>query len=664
MGLLLRPDVYYAESPYGVQLLTHEGPLTFHGGSVGMLLDRLAPYLDGRYELGELTANLSLERREQVEQLVTALRDHGAIREVGAHEPPPMVGGASRREIGYVDYFRDDGVEAFTAYCGTTTLVLGSGQLLAATARAAAHTGLRRLHTVELPAATPVNRLISGVDLVLHVSERPDEELAQSLERHCADAGTSLAQAMVCDDVAWIAPIGTSMVSGRRRHAAMRPDTEPYPDGTVEVPELAAKAVAARLLQGVFRLLTGIDDGSGDTRDTLVRTELSTLRSTTHTVARHPFVTARPPWDTEDTARSRIVALAEAPPLAPDYFSRCAAACADTTLGPIDEPDERDFVQVPLRVCAVSVSDPVGLRRPSAPAPPAVAVGAGLDFATARFRAALRSFALYGSLMVDPRRLVSSDGVPLCGPDDDPRQALARITDSDTPSHVWTRELSGGPARLVDALAVFPALAHCAYLPGQQGGAQPYQGPVGAAAGYDWHDAVETGLLEQCHQQTLAGVMSATAPFPRVDLASAWLDVAGSRYRAMVTAIGAQADIYDVTGPLGVPTVACCWAGEPVAAASGVTFSDALRNVLERALLAHQARVNDQWTYAPIPPVLSERLRGTDSRLVNDEPPVSVADMTTRLYADGLRPLVVPLDHDPEVNAAMPYVVRVVFAND
>ena len=45
-GLLLRPDAYYAETPDGVYVLTHEGESAFSGRGVYHLIDRLAPDLN------------------------------------------------------------------------------------------------------------------------------------------------------------------------------------------------------------------------------------------------------------------------------------------------------------------------------------------------------------------------------------------------------------------------------------------------------------------------------------------------------------------------------------------------------------------------------------------------------------------------------------------
>ena len=73
MGLLLGPGAYYAETTEGAHILSHEGEFALTGRSVYRLLDRLAPALDGRYTLAELTTQLSPDHRSMVRDLVTAL---------------------------------------------------------------------------------------------------------------------------------------------------------------------------------------------------------------------------------------------------------------------------------------------------------------------------------------------------------------------------------------------------------------------------------------------------------------------------------------------------------------------------------------------------------------------------------------------------------------
>jgi hypothetical protein len=90
-----------------------------------------------------------------------------------------------------------------------------------------------------------------------------------------------------------------------------------------------------------------------------------------------------------------------------------------------------------------------------------------------------------------------------------------------------------------------------------------------------------------------------------------------------------------------------------------------LTNTLEELLLHHQAQSNQQSDYAPsAAPGISPGLRGTGEVPVG---PGAAGDATaatviSALVAHGHNPIAVPLDHDREVNAIMPYAVHVVMS--
>lgn len=681
MGLLLRPDVFYAESSYGVQLLGHDGPLALVGPSAWPLLEKVAPYLDGQHSLRDLTGGLPAERRAQVERLISALSEHGAVRELSGSTPPEPATGPFRYEVDYLNYFREEGSEAFTAYRATRVLLVGSGRLLVATEAAAVTSGLDPIRTVADPSFDRLGELIDELvgasgGLVLHASDCPAPERARALEKLCAAAGVSLAQALMADGAAWIAPIGVHWTSGwRRRRARDAPSadavgTDSGTDRADAVSETAATAVAGRLVHGAFHALTGlVEQRSPRRRTALTRLDPDTLASGSHPFRPHPFELPAPSSETAQQFVDRIDALAASAPLEEEEFSRRTALATGADLGLIGEPEERDFVQVPLRVCAVEVSDPVNLlcrSAASAVSTPTV-IAAGPDFATARYRAALRALASYGTLMADPRRMLGADDMPLCGPQDAPDEVLAKLTTSegteDGRPRVRGYRLTDARPVLLDACQVFPALGRATDVQAGQPAAQGDPVPIGAAAGYGWTEAVRTALLAYARTRTLAGIESATEPYPRIDLTDAPLDEIGARYQALLGAAGEDVTVYDVTGPQRVPTVVACRSGEPAGSASGPTMADALRDVLEQALLAYQSEVNGQPAYRPSPPEFPESLRGTRTTAVEAGHPLGIEELAHRLRDRTRHPVVVPLDHDPEVSSMVPTIVRVVFAN-
>jgi hypothetical protein len=734
--LALRPDVYWAETPGGVAMLTHRGPVSFTGPAVHRLIEGLAPYLDGRFTLTELTADLSEQRRVAVQKLIGALLERDVLRELPPHTPAAAGHHPATddhhdpdeyaRESAFVGYFRDDGAGAFEAYRRSPALIVGDGDdLLTAVALASLRSGLARVavagagdrgadltRLAEHARRDPRQRLslhrldekdrgldkadrgeeteeygatvgdlldrddYADVRIVIHVSA--DLRRARALDRLCAGRRIHLAQAIRRGDRVWLGPIGPvpaagpSLTSGWRRLAALRPagvDGEPGPaSGTPAAGGRAVLAVVAnQLVHGVLRSVTGLagqapldtlDGGAaggagraGARRGQMTVIEAATLRGSTHDFVPHPFGA---PAVAATAARflDRVEELDCGAPLDTEAFSRRAARLADDRAGVFGRPAEGELAQLPLRICQIEVSDPVGLLDRRDAAGPAV-TGAGLDFATARLRAALRAFAGYASLMVDPRRLVDGDGRALLGPGDDPDAALDALRSGRLCGHVWGYRLADRRPYPVPATMVFPALR-----------GRPWPPPATAVAAYSWRAAVEAALLVYCGRLTVGEIAGATAAFPRLDLPATGLDDAGRRYMSILTAIGGTTDVYDVTGALGIPTAVCCRDGTPAGCASGRSLAEAAGKALLQAVLGYQMTREAQpggalSAVAELPRRLRD-LHGDTVAPGGEDPPLDLAGIGAALAGLGHHPLVVPLDHDPEVSAVMPYIATVV----
>jgi ribosomal protein S12 methylthiotransferase accessory factor YcaO len=328
------------------------------------------------------------------------------------------------------------------------------------------------------------------------------------------------------------------------------------------------------------------------------------------------------------------------------------AGCLQARLGVLVEVTERDFAQIPLAVAQVRVSDPVLLLEPGVPLP--VVTGAGLSLAEARRAAVLRGLAAYGSLMVDPRRLhVRGDAPSLAG---DPGEDLAALRAGQWSGFVWGHGLADSQPHALAAEAVFPALRRV------RPGDPP---PPGAAAGYDWHEAVRVGLIGQCRRLALAEIDAGRHRFRRIGLDDVALDAHGSRYRSMAKIIGGVLDVYDVTGSAGMPTLAFCRDGITIAYASGFSFGEAVRDGLADVLLSDQAEASGDAAYAPasVPPLPESLcLPGLTAC------PTWSTDVTAtaaRLARLGWKAVAVPLDHDTAVTRGiLPYLVNVVVTRD
>ncbi|WP_433510458.1 YcaO-like family protein [Nonomuraea sp. CA-143628] len=754
MGLLLRPDAFYAPDSAGMYLLTYRGSSHLKGRSVGPLLDLLKPYLDGRHTLAELTEELPPERRAAVESLLTALVERGVVRDVGTADPEAALEYPEyRHEVAFIGHFRDSPISIFRAYRDKVVLVLGAGDMVPWVARAAVRTGSRLVKMaslehlgvewVERGRRTPDQKverhfladfneeglapLLDSADLVLHVSGGAAHE--RLLDRLCVERGIPLAQVVMLDGEVWLGPedLGTrsaaswtaglrrvtSWTADRRRVAA-RPAPRPpiaaarhaaagvvaetevavetlAPAGVVA--ETRAVAIAAALVQMAFRTATGLLD---DRRARLTRIDLATLRRTSHAFVPHPYARSAEPALPEaalpeaalpgsvlpGSALPELALPGSADPardgavLGREGFSRRAVVCADDLLGVFGEPTERDYAQIPLHVSEVEVPDPVGLLGGAV----SRVVGTGLDFESARHQAALKAFAVYASLMVDPRRLLSADGrTPLAVPESDPDVLLAGLRAGRISGFVLGHRLADGGRLAVAADVAFPVLSGTSLAdgraPAQTAGATAgitagaaagiaARTTAGIAAGYSWQEAVDVALAEQAGRLALADLEHRTTPLPRFDLDSGWLPPRGERYRSMIQATGEVVTCYDLTGPAEIPAAVSYLGDTPVGYAGGSSAAEAVTGALEQALLHYQARQNAQPAYAPpAPPGIPPELRGSAIRRLPDASRTDSASLVSALVRRGLSPVAVPLDHDREVHSIMPYTVRVVLTH-
>src|SRR5262249_5112076 len=112
----------------------------------------------------------------------------------------------------------------------------------------------------------------------------------------------------------------------------------------------------------------------------------------------------------------------------------------------------------------------------------------------ARERAILRAVAAYGTIVVDPRRLVDANGTFLCETGTCAERVLASVRSGSIDSFVRAVDLSHGRELLLPAPHVFPMLRPSRVL----------RIPCGTSAALDWRGALADGLLQHCVRLTAA----------------------------------------------------------------------------------------------------------------------------------------------------------------
>lgn len=306
-------------------------------------------------------------------------------------------------------------------------------------------------------------------------------------------------------------------------------------------------------------------------------------------------------WRTERMSFvDRMATLRSGAALDREELDAAGTALLDPRLGVLGEVAERDYTQLPLNMAAATVA---GWSRP--------VIGAGLTVQEARWRAILRGVAGFAVSAVNPGGQVRA----------------ARLAD--------------GSTRMLPAAEVFVA---------------PDEDPAGVAAGYTWAEAVSAGLLDACARLPA----SHTGPPRRIDPHAAGPDAEALAYLRMIDILGVPLGVYDVTGHLKVPTLAFGTGERTVAVVSAPRAADALPAGLRAVVLDEQARRTGRPECAPSAVPRLDLAGAPDA-----EPPApcTEGDLIAALLAAGHDPLVVPLDHDPEVHRIVPYIARVVMAD-
>ncbi|RNL82701.1 hypothetical protein [Halostreptopolyspora alba] len=656
MKLLLRPEAYRAETENGVCFHTHEGLVSLTGASVARWVDRLAPHLDGTRSLDELTSGLDAARADLVERLVTELVSAGVVREVpGPGDPEPTTDSPEER---FLAYFLAEPGPAFTRFRDGGALIVGSPPVTDAVARACADAGIAKVEVVNNDALPHDPRELAGrigeTAIVLHARAGPDLRTARLLRELCAGSDTVLGHLALLGREPWHGPVGgvhegaASWESGwRRLVAAGRGTGDAAGPSAPKGPDERAVTIAAiQLAHRAFRVASGLVPRTE--QDELVRVDPRSYASEHHTFLAHPFEAAREPAG-ETHFTNTVAELGSGEPLDGAVVSQRGAPLVDRRVGVLLELDERAFSQIPLRVSATTVADPVGLLGSGGQRP--TVIGVGTDTTTARYDAAMLGYATYGTLMVDPRRLLGPDRTSAYG--DVPEEALDELRSGHRPGFVRGFRLRDRSPCVIPAERAFPLLT----------GTVPPSWPVtGSAAGHTWHEALERALLGHCRAIAERRVATATTPFPTVGLDAAPLDERGQRHRGTLRALGLTPEIHDLGGLLGVPCYLVRVTGLPVALAVGTTSQRALTDGLAQALLHYQAHHFGEPDYAPPEgPDLAPGLRGGPG--TPEERSVDL-DTLARVAEDaGGTPVAVPLDHDPEVTRRMPYTVQVVLDN-
>ncbi|WP_052889346.1 TOMM precursor leader peptide-binding protein [Thermogemmatispora carboxidivorans] len=722
----MRGDVFYFPTPEGVYLRNNQGAYHMKGKGLARLLDLLLPYLDGQHTLEEITQQAPTEHRALINRLIEVLATRGFIKDLALdrpHQLSPAEQATYAAEIAFIEAFQDSSAWRFERYRRSRVLLIGSGLTLQALVQATLQCGLADVHVLitsecslehqrlqdyltlrhqhdprqQLHVLEPldwddeqaVTQALTPFEAVLHLSDRPMMRRSVLLNRLCYQLGKLFLAATIIDTQAWLGPLvsppqkGQELIHGcwecawLRLQANLSAETVTAPYDFADYPEAVisyalaaptAAVVANTLNFELFKYIT--EAGPLETRGHLLLIDLETLQSQRHSfnASAHCQCCCQAAPLTAQHFQDLLTERSAGPVLSQEEFSRKAAQLFDARLGLFSRLDEHNYTQIPLNIACVDLGRP----GPHLPLVQTWRVfGAGTDFGAARRAATLRACEHYAAWCYDARRSLSGSAPELTGL---ARESLICYTRSLEPAasldpeedYLWAWELPSKRITLVPAAAIFRLSAEEKL---------PQSLPLGVAAGMSWPEALCRALFTHGLAELKQRLTESREPFPRVAVGALALSEAARRYEHLLTLQGFPISVYDLSVLLsdwGLPAFAFCCDGETWAYTCHLQAQAAIEEGLLLCLQHAQALHNGEPDYT-LPPVapLPMALRSTASIVPHYPPAESWEQMQqallTALEAQGRRALIVPLDHDAALCAALPYIVRVVLgrsAND
>jgi|GEM_PF-2397254 putative thiazole-containing bacteriocin maturation protein len=634
-----KSDTFYIPIEGGVYLRNNERSSVIKGQTVATWIERLAPYLDGRYDLERLCRSVPAAKQPMISKLIETLAEQGYIKDAAgdrAHTLTSEILTTYAPAITFIDYHTDSAAYRFEQFLALPVLAIGSGDALVALAHALLETGNRHIYLLDTQEETTdytrimdyltmlrANRdaalalhtltladwsddqalqgALSAFSMVIFYSTNGSTTLARRLTRLCYQAGILFLPAVVLGDQMVIGPTHHPHTPGcwecywRRRQAASGlPATDEQgmllPPSPGQSTQLAAPAIAitANLLAfEFFKQGTGISTHTLDEQVFVL--DLETLQSATHRLFAHPccsictlpFPTARQDiCDQAAAACDELHTLQQSNTTMDTHqLLQHTNRWVDAHTGIFTRIDERDFFQLPLIRSQITIASP-------SPAGLLMAHAAGLDYAEARALAVHTAALRYLENLVDPRRALSATYAQLRAHQDlpHPRQFFGWASNDFAAEQIaawfWAWWVTSDRPVLVPAAAIYPNS-----LWNWQNGSSLFQpGTSGTGIGATWHEALAHALL------ALGQALDTTTAIPARPIAlSAYAgDSVCATYLKMLNILDVRATLVDTTGPLGLPRIATYLVDRYIGSVVHWDAMVAAREALKAAVLAIQ----------------------------------------------------------------------------
>jgi len=635
----LKSDTFYVPIENGVYFRNNEHSFVMKGRTIASWIERLAPYLDGRYDIERLTRSLPPEKRSMVPMIIGALQEHGYIKDASADQPhslPAETLALYAPAITFIDYYTDSAAHRFELFLTQPVLAIGSGDALVTLAHALLETGNRQIHLLdtaeektdyaridEVLTALQVDRdaaltlhtlsvadwgddrelqaLLPSFKMVIFFSTRSSPAFVHRLAELCYRADVPFLPAMVLGEQLVIGPTQRPPAPGcwqcywrRRRAVQGLPVTDEcgrlvLPDNPPASTQLAmpALAIAANLLAFEF-----FKQGSGVKANRIESDvfvlDLETLDSARHHVFAHPLCTiCRPTFPaTPDNLAGWAAQVSDELSALQQHdgrfelaeFVRQTDEWTDEHAGIFTRIEVRDFFQLPLIRTRIDFADPSGCGQLTVNA-------TGLEYADTRLSAVQAAVPLYLERLAD-----SSNALPATCAQLSARWELIHpqqlfgwtggiFAEEQPTGWLWAYQLDNHCPVLVPAAAVYPYSRW-----NRRNGTLLFQHHTSSiGVGTTWYEALARGL------QALSILLEPpTAPGRPIARAVYANDATCAAYLKMLDILNAEVTLVDLTGTSGLPSIAAYLNNQLVHIATHWDTTAATSEALKAAVLAVQ----------------------------------------------------------------------------
>lgn len=605
--LRLKENTYFAQAGSGSFLLSYEALLRLDETVARDVVDSVMPALTDGRSFHQASAELPAGQQASARDLLSILQDHGLMEATAARSsnPAPLPEGQVSDQSLVVtgDRALSAGFAAALKQCGLNVRVVEPAQVDTVVGSA---TGL----VIEMLAVAAGDSA-----LLCHVAVNDD--------------GVCWSFPDVRRETPTAAPLAAF-----RRAASLDASTTSSESLAVPLPHETLMTIAAKQIAHNILRPSRARPPAG----AVAFLDRRTLRTSTHNVTVHPYdVPAN--QRTQDESRRDRLELQNGPPLCRPELTERWQLLSDERFGAFADLDDTNFRQLPLKVTLARMSDPCRLLS----APSAVA-GVGIDRESARERAILQALAAYASMVVDPRLLVDQNGTFLGPRDGDAARLLGPVRGGSLDAFARAIDLTDGRERLLPAQLAFPVLQT----------PEPTRTPCGTSAAPDWLQALTHGLVQHCVRLTVTGPSSRARQASALAAEDFDQDSGVQFLAAMVKAAGIDLSLHDITGPAGIPVVACTSASEKTVYGGGAHLVEAVREALTAALFRYQLRCD--------PTLKAAISTATTAIWTNPASPASLNPdrLVTALTSLGYTPSFLALDHDRAIHQTFPYVLRVI----